>query len=398
MVFSVTYPQKTFYFFNFCNMNSPAWDPEQPYDDLPPLPPAADLESKLVLKQCITARTALAELKGSAELLPNQGMLINTLPLLEARASSEIENIVTTTDRLFQFRSLDSQADPATKEALRYGKALLEGFRSLGQRPLCTRTAEEICSQIKGTDMRIRRVPGTALASDKTGGLIYTPPVGEDRLRTLLTNWETFLHGHTEMDPLVRMAVAHYQFEAIHPFTDGNGRTGRVLNSLFLISENLLTLPVLYLSRYIIAHKDDYYRLLLDVTREQAWEPWILYILNGVEETAKWTTSKIEAIRRLSEHTIEYVRREAPKSYSRELVDLIFEQPYCRIQDVTEATGVAARQTASRHLKQLVKIGVLEEMAFGREKLFIHPKLMNLLTREPNAFAAYGSGRMKDEG
>jgi Fic family protein len=368
-----------------------SWDPEQPYDDLPPLPPVVDLESKAVLKQCITARTALAELKGAAELLPNQGMLINTLPLLEARASSEIENIVTTTDRLFQFRSIDGQADPATKEALRYGMALLEGFRSLGQRPLCTRTAEEICSKIKGIDMRIRRVPGTALANDKTGAVIYTPPVGEDHLRSLLGNWENFLHSHTELDPLIRMAVAHYQFEAIHPFTDGNGRTGRILNSLFLISENLLTLPVLYLSRYIIAHKDDYYRLLLDVTREQEWEPWIIYILKGVEETAAWTTAKIDAIRTLSEHTIDYVKKAAPKSYSRELVDLIFEQPYCRIQDVTDATAVAARQTASRHLKQLVNIGVLEEMTHGREKLFIHPKLMKLLTREPNAFAPYPS-------
>lgn len=365
------------------------WNPEQPYDDLPPLPPAVDLESKSVLKQCIAARTALAELKGVAELLPNQGMLINTLPLLEARASSEIENIVTTTDRLFQFRNFGEQADAATKEALRYGQALLEGFRSLAGHPLSTRTAEEVCSQIKGMEMRVRRIPGTALANDRTGAVIYTPPVGEDRLRGLLANWETFLHGHAELDPLVRMAVAHYQFEAIHPFTDGNGRTGRLINSLFLISENLLTLPILYLSRFIILHKEDYYRLLLDVTREQAWEPWILYILRAVEETAVWTTRKIDAIRRLSIHTIDHVRRSAAKIYSRELVELIFEQPYCRIQDVSEATGIAARQTASRHLKHLVAIGVLEEMAFGREKLFIHPKLMSLLTKEVNEFTPY---------
>ncbi len=370
-------------------MTPPAWKPELPYDGLPLLPPAVDLETKVVLKQCIASRTALAELKRSAEHLPNQGMLINTLPLLEARASSEIENIVTTTDRLFQFRSLDSQADPATKEVLRYGAALLEGFRSLRDRPLCTRTAEEVCSQIKGMEMRVRSVPGTALANDRSGNVIYTPPVGEDRLRGLLANWENFLHGHADLDPLVRMAVTHYQFEAIHPFTDGNGRTGRVLNSLFLISENLLTLPVLYLSRYIILHKEDYYRLLLDVTREQAWEPWILYVLRAVEETALWTTAKIEGIRQLSIHTIDHVRQALPKTYSRELVELIFEQPYCRIQDVSEATGIAARQTASRHLKQLVEAGVLREMAFGREKLFIHPKLMNLLTRESNDFEPY---------
>lgn len=370
-------------------MTPAQWKPEQPYDGLPPLPPVADLESKAVLKQCITARTALAELKGAAELLPNQGMLINTLPLLEARASSEIENIVTTTDRLFRFRNFGADADPATKEALRYGQALLEGYRSLADHPLSTRTAEEVCSQIKGMEMRVRRIPGTALANDRTGEVIYTPPVGEDLLRGLLGNWENFLHRQTELDPLIRMAVGHYQFEAIHPFTDGNGRTGRVLNSLFLISENLLTLPILYLSRFIILHKDDYYRLLLDVTREQAWEPWILYILRAVEETAVWTTRKIDAIRRLSLNTIEHVRNSAPKIYSRELVELIFEQPYCRIQDVSEATGLAARQTASRHLKHLVAIGVLQEMTYGREKLFIHPKLMELLTKETNEFIPY---------
>lgn len=370
-------------------MSATFWNPELPYDELVLLPPAVELESKVVLKQCIASRTALAELKGVAELSPNQGMLINTLPLLEARASSEIENIVTTTDRLFQFRNFGEQADPATKEALRYGTALLEGFRSLDHHPLSTRTAEEICSQIKGMEMRVRVVPGTALAKDRTGEVIYTPPAGEDRLRSLLGNWENFLHGETGIDPLIRMAVGHYQFEAIHPFTDGNGRTGRVLNSLFLISENLLTLPVLYLSRYIIQHKEDYYRLLLDVTRNAGWEPWILYMLRAVEETAKWTTAKIEAIRQLSVHTIETVRRAAPKIYSRELVDLIFEQPYCRIQDVSAATGMAARQTASRHLKQLAGIGVLEEMAFGREKLFVHPKLMKLLTQEGNHFDPY---------
>lgn len=266
---------------------------------------------------------------------------------------------------------------------------MLEGFRSLQDRPLSTRTAEEVCSQIKGMEMSIRRVPGTAVANDRTGEVIYTPPVGEDLIRGLLANWENFLHGHADLDPLIRMAVAHYQFEAIHPFTDGNGRTGRVLNSLFLISENLLTLPVLYLSRHIILHKEDYYRLLLDVTRIEAWEPWILYMLRAVEETANWTKAKIEAIRQLSIHTVDYVRQVLPKIYSRELVDMIFEQPYCRIQDVGEATGIAARQTASRHLKQLVGAGVLTEMAFGREKLFIHPKLMKLLTLEGNHFDPY---------
>lgn len=359
-----------------------------PFDALPLLPPQAELETRAVLKQCITARAALAELKQAAELIPNQGMLINTLPLLEAQASSEIENIVTTTDRLFQFRELDEKADPATKEALRHGHALMHGFRTLKDRPLTTATAESVCSRIKGVEMQVRRIPGTALANEKTGQIIYTPPVGESRLRDFLANWERFLHGAPELDPLVRMAVAHYQFEAIHPFTDGNGRTGRVLNSLYLIEQNLLTLPILYLSRHIIREKADYYRLLLEVTREQAWEEWLLYLIRGVEKTATWTTAKIGAIRNLFAQTAEYVRLRAPKSYSYELVNLIFERPYCRISDLKKAS-IAKRETAARYLRNLVEIGVLKEETFGREKLFLHPKFLHLLTRDGNDFGSY---------
>ena len=358
------------------------WLPDHPYNDLPPLPPVAEVETRAVLKACIGARVALAELKQAAELIPNQGVLINTLPLLEAQASSEIEHIVTTTDRLFHYQSLSEQmADPATREALRYSSALMEGFRTLQTHPLNTRTAEQVCSRIKGVDMSVRRVPGTALANDRTGQIIYTPPVGEELLRAKLSNWERYLHEQREIDPLIRMAVAHYQFEAIHPFTDGNGRTGRILNSLFLIQEELLTLPILYLSRYIIQHKQDYYHLLLQVTQKHEWEAWIIYLLAGVEETARWTTEKIAAIRQLTSYTIEHVRQQAPKIYSRELIDLIFDLPYCRIQNVVDK-GIAARQAASRHLKQLAQIGVLQEVSVGREKLFIHPKLMQLLTQD----------------
>lgn len=363
------------------------WRPDIPYNQLPPLPPAVDLETKAILKQLIPARAALAELKRAAELIPNQAMLINTLPLLEARASSEIENIVTTTDRLFQFRSDSEQADPATKEALRYSYALLDGFQALTKRPLSTGTAEQICSNVKGVEMRVRRIPGTALARE-TGEIVYTPPEGEELLRRLLGNWEKFLHGTPEVDPLVRLAVGHYQFEAIHPFTDGNGRTGRILNSLFLIHENLLTLPILYLSRYIIEYKAEYYRLLQEVTCDSAWEEWILFIIRGVETTSHWTMDKIEAIRTLSLHTAEYVRKSRPKIYSHELVNLIFELPYCRIQHLVDAK-LGSRQASSRYLKQLVEIGVLQEVPVGREKLFLHPKLMKLLTRESNNFALY---------
>lgn len=312
-------------------MSPPPWQAEQPYLSLPALPPQADIESKVILKQCITARAALAELKQAAELIPNQSVLINTLPLLEAVASSEIENIVTTTDKLFQHLHDENQADPATKEALRYSRALFEGYQALNQHPLNTRTIEEICTQIKGVKMGVRRVPSTALSNPATGEVVYTPPVGEDVLRTMLADWERFLHNAVEIDPLIRMAVAHYQFEAIHPFTDGNGRTGRIVNSLFLIQEGLLSLPILYLSRYIIQNKVDYYRLLLKVTREQDWESWILYVLKGVEETAIWTTAKIAAMKALSEHIANYVRQKLPKIYSYELVNLIFELPYCRI-------------------------------------------------------------------
>lgn len=373
---------------NNINMMKQRWSPERPYNSLPALPPTADLESKIVLKSCVSARAALAELKQAAELIPNQSMLINTLPVLEARASSEIENIVTTTDRLFRHLEVQGQTDPATKEALRYRRALLDGFRGLHRRPLSTGIAEKICTTIRGVDMRVRRVPGTALMNDVTGEVIYTPPEGEGVIRDLLANWERFLHEETSLDPLVRMAAAHYQFEAIHPFSDGNGRTGRVINSLFLVEEKLLSLPILYLSRYIIENKEGYYSRLLDVTRRGAWEPWLLFMLEGVADTAIWTTGKIGAIRRLEDHTRGYVRRREPKIYSHELVNVIFEQPYCRIGNLASA-GIAKRQTASKYLKVLAAIGVLEEQTAGREKLFLHPRLLRLLTSEENEFEPY---------
>ena len=351
------------------------------YNELRPLPPRADIESRAVLKACITARAAVAELKEAGRLLPNQDVLINTIPLLEARASSEIENIVTTADMLFRFAQADSDelADAATREALRYRTALRRGFDSLAKRPVMTATAVDVCRTLLGVDLDVRRVPGTALRNAATGKVVYTPPDGEAHLRTLLANWERFLHDAEELDPLIRMAVAHYQFEAIHPFTDGNGRTGRILNLLFLVEQELLELPVLYLSRAIIRRKPDYYRLLLAVTTHDKWEEWILFIVNAVEETARWTTARIHAIRTLMSETAERVRKEAFGAYSRELVELIFVQPYCRIGNVVDA-GIAKRQTASVYLKQLTDIGVLNEVKAGREKLFINPRLMRLLT------------------
>ena len=367
-----------------------SWHPEKPYNDLPLLPPGIELETKAVLKRCISARVALAGLKQAAALIPNQAMLINTLPVLEAKDSSAIENIVTTTDRLFQFADNDNaHADPATKEALQYRSALYEGWQALAQRPINTNMAETICSQIKGVDMAVRKVPGTALANDATGEIISTPPAGEQVLRDLLSNWERFLHEQPELDPLIRMAVMHYQFEAIHPFTDGNGRTGRILNILYLVQEELLTLPILYLSRHIIANKSQYYSGLLAVTREQAWEPWLLYMLEAVASTAQWTTQKILSIRDLADHTADYVKQQLPRIYTRELVNTIFEQPYCRISNLVDA-GIAKRQTASVYLKKLAGIGVLAERQVGRERLFTHPKLIQLLTQDSNAVTPYG--------
>lgn len=359
-------------------MNALRWHSDRPFNDIPPIPGPKILETRPVLKACIEARAALAGLKQAAELIPNQSILINTLPVLEARASSAIENIVTTTDKLFRNLHSEGSADPATKEALRYRRALMEGYRALEKYPLTTRTAETVCATIKGVDMRVRKVPGTKLANAATGKTIYTPPEGEATIRELLAGWERFMHEQRDLDPLIRLAAGHYQFEAIHPFTDGNGRTGRILNSLFLIQEDLLTLPVLYLSRHIIRHKDDYYRLLIDVTGNQAWEPWVLFMLEAVRETSLWTLAKIEIIRSLAEATALRVRTELPKIYSRELVDEVFKQPYCRIENLVQA-GVAKRQTASRYLKMLVGIGVLEEHPSGREKLFVNSRLLGLL-------------------
>ena len=244
---------------------------DTPFNDLPDLPPPLDqLETIDILKKCIDARVAVAELKQAAELIPNSAVLVNALPLLEARASSEIENIVTTTDKLFEFVDIgEERADAATKEALRYRTALFEGTKMVQRRMLTTDMAIQICSTIKDMELDLRAEPGTQLRNRKTGEIIYTPPIGQKLLQQKLDDWAHFMQGNTSIDPLVRMAVQHYQFEAIHPFTDGNGRTGRILNILFLVQQGLLDSPILYLSRYIIANKSEYYRLLLAVTRSR---------------------------------------------------------------------------------------------------------------------------------
>lgn len=298
--------------------------------------------------------------------------------MLEAKDSSEIENIVTTTDQLFRYSENEASADWATKEALRYRTALREGYLQLKDRPLCVNTAIDICSKLKNKLIDIRKIPGTIIASTSTNKSIYTPPVGENIIREMLANWEKYLHHNDDIDPLIKMAIAHYQFESIHPFLDGNGRTGRILNILYLIEKKLLDLPILYMSHFIVKNKSEYYRLLLHVTRNQAWEPWILFILKAVEQTAGATNLKIKNIITLMTQTITFIKTNLPKIYSRELVEVIFEQPYCRIHNLVNK-DVAKRQTASVYLKSLCDIGVLEEKTAGKEKLFINPRLMQVL-------------------
>ncbi len=356
-----------------------AFDPSRPFNDLPNLPPASETESRAILRSCIAARAALAELRVSVRLFPNQAMLINSIPLLEAQASSEIENIVTTADRLFRYADdAAGRADPATREALRCRTALHRGFQMLNRRPVSTAMAVDVCRTIKGVELDIRSTPGTALVNDAADEIIYTPPEGEEVLRSKLANWERYIHEAEEVDPLIRLAVMHYQFEAIHPFVDGNGRTGRVLNLLYLVDKNLLDIPVLYLSRHIIQNKALYYRYLLEVTTQQAWERWILFILEAVRSTAEWTTRKIHAIRELVDETATAVRQGKPKIYSRELVELIFVHPYCRISDVV-AADIAKRQTAAVYLKALASEGILQQIKAGRENLYINPPLLALL-------------------
>ena len=356
------------------------WNAETPYNDLPILPPDLErIETRSVLKACISARAAIAELKTAGELIPDQGLLINILPMLEAKDSSRIENIVTTSDQLFQYADRADGADPATKEALRYRTALYDGYTHLEDYPLCTNTAVAICTKLRAVQTDIRKTPGTVLR-DQNNNVVYTPPVGEDSIRELLANWERFIHGDDDLDPLVKMAIAHYQFECIHPFPDGNGRTGRILNILYLIQSELLSRPILYLSRFILERRDDYYTLLRRVTEEGDWESWILFMLEAVESTSRWTTDKISIVRALMAETTEYVREKLPKIYTHELVQALFAQPYCRIDNLVER-GVAKRQTASTYLKQLVEIGVLEEMSVGREKLYINTRLLQELNQ-----------------
>lgn len=356
------------------------YDRNQPYNDLPPLPPVVAVETPAVLKKAISASRALAELKGMAERMPNQAMLIDSLVLQEARASSEIENILTTNDELY--KAAADEAQPASleaKEVLRYRQALNHGFRQTRHRPLATNLFIEIAQQIKEANFSIRRTPGTRIANGR-GETIYTPPEGEQVIRDKLRDFENFLHADDELDVLVKMALLHYQFEAIHPFPDGNGRTGRILNILFLVERGLLNLPVLYLSRYIIDHKQAYYDGLRRVTEEGAWESWVLYMLDAIEQTSLRTQRQIVDILALMETMRERVQRDAPSIYSKDLIEQIFRHPYCKISFLEQA-GMGTRQTCSKYLRELERLEVLHGEKMGREVYFINRALFRLLTR-----------------
>ena len=359
-----------------------SFNPQQPYDDLPSLPPRADVETKAVLKQCVAASRALAELKGAGGLIPDQAILINAIPLQEAKLSSEIENIVTTQDDLFRAAVEESvDADPSTKEVLRYRTALRNGYEALASQPFSIELVRETCRILRGQTVDFRSPSDHVRISDtRTRSVIYTPPSGGPELVEKLRNLESYLLAADGPDPLIRMAVAHYQFEAIHPFTDGNGRTGRILNILYLVHTGLLQIPVLYISRFIIQNKPDYYRLLREVTECDDWESWLLYMLRGVEETALWTTGRIQAIRELFDLTMDRCRTESPKIYSKELIELIFRQPYCKISFIVDA-GIAKRKTASEYLQELERIGVMVGEKHGRETIYKHPALLEVLQK-----------------
>ena len=356
-------------------------DPSTPCNDLAPLPPGHDLETPSVLKKAISAHRELARLSGYCSLLPNESILLNTIVLKEARASSEIENIVTTTDELYRALVSDrALSDPAVKEVLNYRSATWTGYRLLRDTGLLTtRTIVAIQEELEQNRAGIRKLPGTTLTNDRTGEVIYTPPDNEATIRRLLKNLEEYINTDTASDPLIKMAVMHYQFESIHPFYDGNGRTGRILNVLYLIRQGLLSSPILYLSRYIIRNKPSYYELLQGVRTKEAWIDWIAFMLEAVEQTARQTLDTIRSIVSLMDETVEYARERLPKTtYSKELIELLFVQPYTRIDHLVQK-DIGERRTASKYLRQLSEIGVLEPLRMWRQTIYINRKLMDLL-------------------
>ena len=357
------------------------FNPRIPFNELPLLPPEiSKIESIEILKQENKAIAAISELKGFAHIIPNQSILINAIVLQEAKDSSEIENIITTKDKLYKAVSSNgNKYDPATKEVMFYREALYEGFKKIKERGLLSiNDIVDLQKILIQNEAGIRKTPGTALVNDKTDEVIFTPPQGKDVISNLLINLVQYLNDDERT--LIKLAVLHYQFETIHPFYDGNGRTGRIINILYLILKEYLDIPILYLSSYIIKNKTKYYELLLSVTTNENWEEWILYILKGIEETANETIGKIKNIKSLLDQTIDKVKEKLPKIYSKELVETLFVNPYCKSDFLTIELGIE-RKTASKYLHLLEEIGILELYKVGKENIFVNIELMNILKK-----------------
>lgn len=354
---------------------------------LPLLPLSMDLETKVVLKKLAKAHQALAELKGVAASIPNQRILINTLALQEAKDSSAIENIVTTHDDLYRSDSIARHfVNTAAKEVYNYSSALQNGFDKVVKSGLLTNNdILEIHGGIEENRAGFRKLPGTALKNEQTGATVYTPPQNYEEIIALMSNLEQFINNDElcDWDPLTKMAVIHHQFESIHPFYDGNGRTGRIINILYLVKQGLLSMPVLYLSRYINQNKADYYRLLQAVRTENAWQEWVLYLLDGVEQTSRQTVVLIQGIKELMQHHKHKLRNELPKIYSQDLINNLFRHPYTKIDFVMNELQVT-RNTAAKYLRELVRLGLLSKHKIGKENFYLNDPLYELLSNASN--------------
>ncbi len=345
------------------------------------LPPKREkVETLEIFRQLSKSSKSLGELKGIAQTIPNQEMLINAVVLQEAKDSSEIENIITTQDELYKALATKTKQSSQVKEVINYRKAIFLGHDLLkSQGFLKLKDIEYLQKVIIENNAGIRSMAGTVLKNDKTGEVVYTPPQEKDEILDLLSNFlEHFNIEHNDFPPLINLAILHYQFESIHPFYDGNGRTGRILNILYLIINKLLDIPILYLSSYINEKKSDYYRLLNTVNKFDEWEDYILYILKGIEETSNRTIHKIKSINDLLNETIEVVQEKEPKIYRKELIELLFEQPYSKIEYVVKKLNVE-RKAASRYLNSLEKIGIIASEKIGREKIYVNKKLIEVL-------------------
>ena len=344
------------------------------------LPPEADLETKQVLKRLAGAHRALAELKGFADTMPNKNILINAVTINEAKDSSEIENIITTHDELFKAMSQPNYQNSAAKEVVNYRTALWKGYEAIKNTQILTiNMMVEIQMNIEKNRAGIRKLPGTVLKNEATGEVVYTPPSGEQEIMALLSNLERYMNDdHDGIDPLIKLAVIHHQFESIHPFYDGNGRTGRIINVLYLVLKELLDSPILYLSQYIIRNKASYYRLLQEVRTKGAWEEWILFMLDGIESTAIETLKLIKRINTLVEQTAEDILSALPKIYSRELVDLLFFEFYTKTIYIEKGLRIS-RKTAVTYLSALEESGFLTSERMGRERIYLNKRLFEVV-------------------